>query len=133
MKYSQWEPIYQRIIQDFGINEQDDIRSAKRLDFLLRHHTFTLSIGAVIPFIFDKEVIICGAGPSLEPSLRLHAEKIKDCTCIAADGATTALLNNNMIPEIIVSDLDGQLPDLLEANGDGSILLKKVENFQNAL
>ena len=42
---------------------------------------------------------------------------------IAANGATSALLKNNVLPEIIVTDLDGKVSDQLLANSRGSITI----------
>jgi len=73
-----------------------------------------------------SKVIVFGAGPSLETDLR----KLSDLSLlhhfktVAADGATTALLNLTEIqPDIIVSDLDGPLPDLVAAVAKGSKII----------
>ncbi len=58
-----------------------------------------------------------GAGPSLEKALKEF--DFSDGTLIAADGATSALLENDLVPDIIVTDLDGRIPDLRIANDRG--------------
>ena len=40
---------------------------------------------------------------------------------MAADGATAILLRRGIVPDIIVTDLDGSFPDILKANREGSI------------
>ena len=47
-------------------------------------------------------------------------EFITDGIKIAADGAVSACLERNIIPEIIVTDLDGNLPEMVWANKKGS-------------
>ena len=42
---------------------------------------------------------------------------------IAADGATTALLNQGIQPHVIISDLDGDIEKITEANKAGSCLV----------
>jgi len=42
---------------------------------------------------------------------------------IAADGATSGLLEENIVPDIVVSDLDGKIEDLLKADAQGSIFV----------
>ena len=42
---------------------------------------------------------------------------------IAADGATTALLEEDIVPDIIATDLDGKVSDLLTANAEGSYFI----------
>ena len=47
-------------------------------------------------------------------------EVIPDGIKIAADGAVSACLERNIIPDIIVTDLDGNLPEMVWANKKGS-------------
>ena len=54
-----------------------------------------------------------GAGISEE-------ETINGGIKIAADGAVSACLERNIIPDIIVTDLDGNLPEMVWANKKGS-------------
>ncbi|MDR1721763.1 MAG: DUF115 domain-containing protein [Methanobrevibacter sp.] len=42
---------------------------------------------------------------------------------IAADGTTSGLLEENIVPDIVVSDLDGKIEDLLKADAQGSIFV----------
>ena len=42
---------------------------------------------------------------------------------IGADGATTRLLAAGVLPDVIVTDLDGFLPDILAANESGSAVV----------
>lgn len=85
--------------------------------------------------IFKNKVlngsIVFGAGPSLEKHIKTlkSNNKIKEFPekseylIISADGATTALLNENIIPDIIVSDLDGKIEDIIKSNKLGSFLV----------
>ena len=56
-------------------------------------------------------------------------EKIKenydliDHVLIAADGATTALVEEKIVPDIIATDLDGKINDILYANAHGASLV----------
>ncbi|MDY6958106.1 MAG: 6-hydroxymethylpterin diphosphokinase MptE-like protein, partial [Halobacteriota archaeon] len=83
--------------------------------------------------IEGKEVVICGNGPSLGNEIIELGKEV----LIAADGATSLLLKEGIIPDVIVTDLDGVIGDLLYANrlgafmvvhahGDNIDLLKKV-------
>jgi hypothetical protein len=75
--------------------------------------------------IRGKPVLIFGAGPSLEKSLKeIIALGLHDYfVVIAADGATTALLEHNIIPDVVVTDLDGRVEDLLKADRLGAIMV----------
>jgi hypothetical protein len=67
-----------------------------------------------------------GAGPSLEEDLRQIAKEnlLKKCAVISADGATTALLKvAKVVPSVVVTDLDGNINDLLRADRLGSVVV----------
>ncbi len=75
--------------------------------------------------IKGRTVVIFGAGPSLKEGVLFAKKKglHKSCCFIAADGAVSALLEEEVLPDILVSDLDGNLKDILEANLRGSLTL----------
>ncbi|MDK2854483.1 MAG: 2-amino-4-hydroxy-6-hydroxymethyldihydropteridine diphosphokinase [Thermococcaceae archaeon] len=60
---------------------------------------------------------VFGAGPGLENIL--GKEKFGG-TLIAADGATSALLEQDIVPDVIVTDLDGRFEDIKRANELGA-------------
>jgi uncharacterized Rossmann fold enzyme len=122
MFYKDWEPIYEEIAKDFNYNLEKEQKSAELLDsFLGKKNGFLLE--KLDDIIKDREVMVFGAGPSLEKSLDLHKDLIKDCIKISADGATSALLKNDFLPEIIVTDLDGNVKDQINANSNGSVTI----------
>ena len=122
MYYKEWEPIYKKILDDFNFSLIDDERSADFLNNMLQKNNL-YDVRKFGDMIKDKEIIIFGAGSSLEKSIIKHknffVEKIK----ISADGATTALLKNNILPDIIVTDLDGRVADQIKANNKGSTIV----------
>ncbi|GAA5818156.1 MAG: 2-amino-4-hydroxy-6-hydroxymethyldihydropteridine diphosphokinase [Methanobrevibacter sp. CfCl-M3] len=70
--------------------------------------------------------MVFGAGPSIKKHvkyLKTHNKKFNDYTIIVADGAISALLEEDIVPEIIVTDLDGKIDDLLIANSKGTIFV----------
>ena len=74
-----------------------------------------------------ENIIVFGAGPSLKkhinklkPEISANPDKF---ILISADGATTALMEENIVPHIIVTDLDGKLEDILNANSQGAFLV----------
>lgn len=115
-----WFSWYKIILDDFGFSQNDDEKSAKILNNLLKKHN---SINPSEIHVNDK-VIIFGAGPSLKRNIGdLKRLQLENFTLIAADGATTALLEENIIPHIIVTDLDGKMDDIFKANKEGAILV----------
>ena len=70
-----------------------------------------------------KECIVLGAGPSFDDDLeKLERASFLNKTLIAADGATSAVLEYRN-PEIIVTDLNGNVDDQLNAWRRGSWLV----------
>ncbi|RLF53433.1 MAG: 6-hydroxymethyl-7,8-dihydropterin pyrophosphokinase [Thermoplasmata archaeon] len=122
MLYNEWEPFYKKILKDFNFNIQKDIEAANVLNSLLKHKKL-YPIDKLEKLIKNKTAFIFGAGPSLEPSIQKHKKKFKDELKISADGATTALLKNNIQPDIIVTDLDGKISDQITANSKDSIAI----------
>lgn len=122
MFYKEYILIYEKIAQDLAIQLKDDKKASDILNGLLQNKNLVL-IESLENLISDKEVVVFGAGPSLENSVIKHKNNFDNMIKIAADGATTALLENNILPDFIVTDLDGKVSDQLIANSKGSILV----------
>lgn len=118
MNLIEWFSWYKEILDDFGFSRQDDEKSAEMLDKLLE-------ISGLFPkdMPMKKKAIVCGAGPSIKNNLKeMKKFDLSKFTVVSADGATTALLEEDIIPDIIVTDLDGEMKDIIKANQDGSFL-----------
>ena len=122
MFYKDWEPIYKKIAKEFNFKFNYEKESTDLLDKFLEKKKF-FSIKKLEKMIENKEVVIFGAGPSLEDSIEINKKTISNCLKISADGATSALLKKNILPEIIVTDLDGFVPDQIKANSNGSVVV----------
>ena len=83
-----------------GFDEASDFYSAKLLDLLLHDvKDYTEELSQIIK---GKSVAVIGAGPNLE-----EVKKVDEEVIISADGATNYLVYREIIPDIIVTDLDG--------------------------
>lgn len=122
MIFKDWAPIYEEILKDFKFKKESDIESAKLLNKFLNYKDL-LSENILKQLIQNKEVIIFGAGPSLESMINKHKKMLKDKIKIASDGTTSALLKFNILPDIIVTDLDGIITDQVEASNKRSIVI----------
>ena len=133
MELKEWESIYNEIIEDFGFSKEDDLKSALTLSNILKNSKNNISLKYVNKLIKDREVYIFGAGPSLKEHVNILKDTINNAEnddhnrtkylIISADGATKALLEENIVPDIIVSDLDGDLNAIIECNRKGSIVV----------
>lgn len=117
-----WFPWYDRIAAVFGYDRSSDQYAADVLSALLARGAVDLE--ELRALISGRPVLVLGAGPSLEEDLgRISsAGLLRRCVIISADGATSALLKSARIaPGVVVTDLDGIIPDLLTASRSGSI------------
>jgi 2-amino-4-hydroxy-6-hydroxymethyldihydropteridine diphosphokinase len=133
MNFDKWYPIYKEIINDFSFSEEEDYNAASMLDYLLESKSYHVTQHELSTIIKNKAIVIFGAGPSLEHCLDTYQTIIQNNVLISADGATSALLKRNIIPDIIVTDLDGAVDDQILANQKGSIMLVHAhgDNIKN--
>jgi hypothetical protein len=122
MDYKLWKSIYERIRKEFCFSLERDEEAAYVLDRKLDHKNLC-SENFIRKKIKDKDVLVFGAGPNLEEILKKPTVNFSDKMLIAADGATTALLKYNILPDIIVTDLDGKPEDQIKANSENSIVV----------
>jgi uncharacterized Rossmann fold enzyme len=115
--YNNWDEWYHIILDDFSFDEEADVNSAR----LLNEKVSKFSTSHID---FPHEAIVFGAGPSIKKHILLIKNNIdiKKYILIAADGATKALLEESIIPDIIVTDLDGDMESIMKSNKSGSIL-----------
>jgi len=122
MEFGLWEKYYTEILDDFGFSRQNDEASAKLLDEILSVEG-CLTLDDLKGFVdFSDKYIVFGAGPSLKEHVKYLKDNydLKDYVLVAADGATTALIEEKIAPDIIATDLDGNLDDILLANFRGA-------------
>ncbi|MDE1769850.1 MAG: DUF115 domain-containing protein [Thaumarchaeota archaeon] len=119
MELNDWQKKYQEILHEFNYNRLREIRSAKILDLFLKTK---LPLNKLERKIKNKTVFVIGAGPSLVSSIE-YLKKFKKFTKIVADGATQALIENQIIPDIVVTDLDGNMDYLKKASESKSIMI----------
>ena len=140
MTITGWESKYRDILKDFGYSRNNDTQSAKLLNSLLQKKTPSIGIRDLIN---DKPVFVIGAGPSL-PSCISILKRHKKITKIVADGATKAIIENGLRPDIVVTDLDGDIKSLkkagrtntimvVHAHGDNSERINLVKYFKNCI
>jgi uncharacterized Rossmann fold enzyme len=125
MRFIDWEPIYEDILEEFGFSREKDEDAARLLQSLLWGREGDLYAEDLESIIGGREVLVCGNGPSLQRELEKFLEELDtgEIAVIAADGATTAILAAGVLPDVIVTDLDGFLPDIIAANERGSAVV----------
>ena len=122
MEFGLWEKYYTEILDDFGFSRENDEESAKLLDEILSTEG-CLTLEDLKGFVdFSDKFIVFGAGPSLREHVKYLKDNydLRDYVLVAADGATTALIEQKIAPDIVATDLDGNLDDILLANFRGA-------------
>lgn len=126
MKFDEWEPIYKLILEDMQWDRISDDASARTLSKLLETKARkkipdVLDIEVLKKVINGKDVLVCGKAPCLKDEIKNI--DFKKYVVISADGATSILINNGIAPNVIVTDLDGNMDDEARANDLGAIMV----------
>ena len=135
-----WEKRYFSILKEMNYSEKKDKESALILDSILKK---TDTIEKIRKIIQGKTVFVIGSGPSLSiaiPKLKKLQKSIK----IAADSSLEPLIDNGIIPDIIVTDLDGNEDTIkkisktksifvIHAHGDNIEKLQMVKKMKNCV
>lgn len=135
MKFEDWEPVYRQVLGDMGFDRIKDERSALMLSGMLeiksRKKNEVAKIKDLQKAIKGKDVLVCGKAPTLADEI--ENVDFKKYVIIAADGATSVLMMNGITPDVIVTDLDGNMDDearagaimVVHAHGDNMNALKE--------
>lgn len=116
MDFDDWEVYYRQILKDFGYSRAEDERSAHVLAAKLVG--IRIDPETLRPMFAEKEVVIAGNAPTLPEELAAVAHPL-----IAADEAASVLLDAGIRPDVIVTDLDGNVEDQVAANGEGCVVV----------
>jgi len=137
---SGWEKRYFSILKEMNYSEKKDNESALILDSILKK---TDSIEKVKEIIQGNTVFVIGSGPSLSIAIP-KLKKLKKSIKIAADSSLKPLIDNGIIPDIIVTDLDGNEDTIkkisktksifvIHAHGDNIEKLQMVKKMKNCV
>ncbi|WP_259135380.1 6-hydroxymethylpterin diphosphokinase MptE-like protein [Methanosalsum natronophilum] len=127
MEFKDWKPIYYQIVQDFGFDMAHDRLATLQFSKLvaLSDQNLSLNLTRIRELIEGHRVLVCGNAPCLQEELKKI--NLGKYTVIAADGATETVMNvSKMIPDIIVTDLDGNVEMELDAVSKGAIAVIHV-------
>ncbi len=116
-----WRAVYKEIVKDLNLDEKKDVEAAYVLSSLLT----TENVFHLHCKIRNKPCIVFGAGPSLEKDFKecFKAGLIFKTVVLAADGASSFLLSSGRNPDVIVTDLDGDVNKIIECSRKGSIVV----------
>lgn len=110
MDLSEWEPLYAAILEDFGYSRSEDEASARLLKTLMQNAD--LVDGDDVP-VTDSVLVFGPASPSFSD--------INGRTVISAGSATLFVMEAGIVPDIVVTDLDGDIGSQKEASRRGAV------------
>jgi uncharacterized Rossmann fold enzyme len=120
MEFEEWEPVYSRILEDMGFSREEDERAALILSRML-DPSRTAHTSVLHELICGKDVLVCGNAPGLKDEL--GSVDTGNYVVIAADGAAAIVFDSGVVPDIIVTDLDGDVEKEITANSRGSLMV----------
>ena len=111
MELQRWEGIYEEILRDMGYDRSSDESSARLLKTLTQMSDL-IDDDDVYDLMRDTVAIIGPAEPDLSG--------LDGKTVIAAGSATETVMKA-LVPDIVVTDLDGDIQSQIEASDRGAI------------
>jgi len=137
---SGWKKRYLLILKELDYSQKKDKESAIILDSILKK---TNTIEKISKMIEGKTVFVIGSGPSLSKAIP-KLKKLKRTIKIAADSSLKPLVDNGIIPDIVVTDLDGDENTIkkiaktksifvIHAHGDNIEKLELVKEIKNKI
>ena len=116
MRNEDWDPIYCEILKDMGYDRASDENAARVLKALMVNANLITDDELEI----EDTVSIFGAADSLASDIE---KRRPEGTLISAGSATSAVMSMGMTPDIVVTDLDGDIGPQIEASGNGAVTL----------
>ena len=136
---SGWKKWYSNILKEFEYDEKKDKEAAIILNSILKRSTIN---NEILNLIKNKTVFVIGSGPSLSTAIP-KLKNLKKSIKIAADSSVKPLVDNGIIPDIVITDLDGDENSLkkiatksifvVHAHGDNISKLKFSKKFKKCI
>lgn len=116
MRQSDWMPIYSLILEDMGYDRASDEDAVRILKAVTVNSDLVTEDEASV--FFKGEATVFGDAPCLESDI--SAEDVAGTT-IASGSSVHRLLDLGIRPDVVVTDLDGDIGSQLEASSGGSL------------
>ncbi len=122
MEYARWAPEYARIRREFGFPYEREEVAAAELRSLLSSSARERPLERIGARLRGRPAVVVGLAPraGAPPLWRLPADLPRP-SILAADGAAERCLGAGLVPDIVVTDLDGPVPSEIAANARGAL------------
>jgi 2-amino-4-hydroxy-6-hydroxymethyldihydropteridine diphosphokinase len=115
-----WAQFMDAIRKDMGYTRAADEAAAHDLERILRTRKDAAVLETATRLVAKDHVLVLGAADTALEDVR-HASKSH--TLIAADGATSAAREARRVPDLITTDLDGNVEDQIWAAEHGALVI----------
>ncbi len=116
MKYRDWEPVYERILEDMGYDRGSDEASARVLKAVTVNSDLVTEDEA--RHMFSSTATVMGGAPCLEEEISSEGT---EGTVVASGSAVSRLMDLGIVPGVVVTDLDGPIEAQIECSRRGSL------------
>ncbi|MHA1976111.1 MAG: 6-hydroxymethylpterin diphosphokinase MptE-like protein [Candidatus Hodarchaeales archaeon] len=127
MQLDKWNIEYLKIVSDLNLNIAEDIHSTNQLESILQTNLGYNSNYVLKRLIkkLDQPILIVGAGPSLETDFNNCKRYLsfENIVTIAVDGSCSLFQELQIVPNIVLTDLDGEWSAIRWAISSGAITL----------
>lgn len=107
MDWADWEPFYEEILADLGFSRRADEQAARELDHLLHGHRLARDKD-LRRLLEGKHAVVAGAA--------LSGPLPRGDVLLSCDSAITAVVAQGAHPDVLVTDLDGNVEEQVRAN-----------------
>lgn len=116
MRFTEWEPIYERILADMGYDRDEDESSVR----VLKAVTVNCDLRDPDDLrpMFGGICTVFGDAPCLDGDLDSHSP---EGTLVSSGSAVVRLLRRGIVPHVVVTDLDGDMSAQVEASSRGAV------------
>jgi len=113
--FSQWEPIYEQILEDLGLDRSEDENTVRILKAVTMGSD--LHSGDDAADLLGETATVVGNAPCLEEDI---SSKGLEGTILCSGSAVGRLMALGRRPDMVFTDLDGDIGPQLEASKEGA-------------
>ena len=110
MRINDWMPVYGEILADMGFSRSEDEASARLLKVLMANADL------IDPDDLEFKDTAAVVGPAFPDLTDLDGR-----TVMAAGSATETMVDSGVIPDMVVTDLDGDIDSQIKASRKGAV------------